>query len=78
MWGQVQLKEKQDIIKFDLKNVSAKKYKETKKAWISCKSMIFLFKNIFCHYYSSIAKLWPGKKVTFKVFIFSRYYKTLR
>ena len=63
-------------MEFDLKNVSAKKHKETKQACISFKSIIFV-KNIFCLYFSPIVKLWPRKKVIFKVFIFSRFSKTL-
>ena len=38
---------------------------------------LFLLKNIFCLYFSPIVKLWPRKKVIFKVFIFSRFSKTL-
>ena len=76
MWRQVKLKEKQNVIHFDLRNVSAKTHKETKKAFISFKS-IFLLKNIFCLYFSPIANFWPRKKVIFKVFIFWRYSKTL-
>ena len=38
---------------------------------------LFLLKNIFCLYFSPIAKLWPRKKVIFKVFVFWRYSKTL-
>ena len=37
---------------------------------------LFLLKNIFCLYFSPIAKLWRRKKI-FKVFIFWRYSKTL-
>ena len=38
---------------------------------------LFLLKNIFCLYFSPIAKLWPRKKVIFKVFVSWRYSKTL-
>ena len=73
MWRQVKLKDKRDVIDFDLKNVSEKKHKETKKACnIYFKSIIFV-KNIFYFYFSPIAKLWPRKKVIFKVFVFSKY-----
>ena len=77
MWRQVKLKEKRNIMEFDLKNVSAKKHKETEKGCISLKSIIFAKKKIFCLDFSPIAKLWPRKKVIFKVFIFWRYSKTL-
>ena len=46
MRRQVKLKEKRNVIEFDLKNVNAKKHKETKKACISFKS-IFLVKTCF-------------------------------
>ena len=38
---------------------------------------LYLVKNIFCLYFSPIPKLWSRKKVVFKVFVFSRYSKTL-
>ena len=53
-------------MEFDLKNVTPKKHKETKKACISFKNLIFVKKNIFCLYFSLLAKLWPrGLKVSF-------------
>ena len=42
MRRQVILKEKRNVIEFDLKNVRAKKHKETKKACISFKSINFV------------------------------------
>ena len=77
MWRQVKLKEKWNVIEFDLKNVSVKKHKETKKGFISFKSIIFV-KNMFCLSFSPIAKLWSRKKVTFEVFVFWRYSRTLK
>ena len=38
---------------------------------------LFLLENVFCLYFSPIAKLWPRKKIIFKVFVFWRYSKTL-
>ena len=48
MWRQVKikLKEKWNGIEFDLENASAKKHKETEKAFISFKSIIFVKKHI--------------------------------
>ena len=77
MWRQVKLKEKWNVIESDLKNVSVKKHKETKKGFISFKSIIFV-KNMFCLSFSPIAKLWSRKKVTFEVFVFWRYSRTLK
>ena len=62
MWRQVILKEKRNVIKFDLKNVSAKKHKETKKACISFKSIIFV-KKMFWLYFSPIARSFFFNKV---------------
>ena len=50
-------------------------HRETKIAF-RLKALFFL-KNIFCLYFSPIAKLWPRKKVIFKVFVFWKYSKTL-
>ena len=44
MGCQVKLKEKRNVIEFDLRNVNAKKHKETKKACISFGSIIFVKK----------------------------------
>ena len=76
MWRQVKLKEKRNVIEFDLKKVSAKKHKETNRLVFRLKAL-FSLKNIFCFYFSPIVKLWPRKKVIFKVFVFWRYSKTL-
>ena len=46
MWRQIKLKEKRNVIEFDLKNVNAKKHKETKQASISFKSIAFVKKHI--------------------------------
>ena len=56
MRRQLKLKEKQNVIEFDLQNVTAKKHKEREKACISFKSITFV-KNILCLYFSPIAKL---------------------
>ena len=66
MWCHV--KEKQNFIEFDLRNVRAKKHKKTKKVCVMFRSIIFI---------SPIPKLWSRKKVIFKVFVFWRYSKTL-
>ena len=46
MRRQVKLKENRNVIEFDMKNLSAKKHKETKEACISFKSIIFVKKQI--------------------------------
>ena len=56
MWRQVKLIDKRNVIELDLKNVNAKKHKETEKSCISFKSIIFV-KNIFCLYVSPVPKL---------------------
>ena len=73
---QVKLKERQNVIEFDLRNVSTKHIKKQKSHVFRLKAL-FLLKNMFCFYFSAIAKLWPRKKVIFEVFIFWRYSKTL-
>ena len=47
MWRQVKLKEKPNIIEFDLRKGSTTNHRETKKACISFKSIIFAKKHIF-------------------------------
>ena len=70
-------KEKRNVVEFNLRNVSAKKLKETKRARIRLKAL-FLLKNIFCLQFSLITKtLIKKKKIIFKVFVFWRYSKTL-
>ena len=70
-------KEKRNVVEFNLRNVSAKKLKEAKRARIRLKAL-FLLKNIFCLQFSLIAKtLIKKKKIIFKVFVFWRYSKTL-
>ena len=50
--------------------------KDKQKRLVFRLKAFFLLKNIFCLYFSPIAKLWRRKKI-FKVFIFWRYSKTL-
>ena len=63
MWHHV--KEKPNVMEFDLRVFSAKNIKKQKMTYISYKSIIFIKKYIF-----PIAKRWSCKKVIFKVFIF--------
>ena len=42
----IKLKDNRNVIEFDMKNLSAKKHKETKEACISFKSIIFVKKQI--------------------------------
>ena len=56
MRRQAKLKEKRNVIEFDLKNVRAKKHKETKKACISFKSINFVKQHIL-RFFSKTAKL---------------------
>ena len=69
MWRQVKLKEKRNVIEFDLKNVSAKKHKETKKACILFKSIIFVKKHVL-HLLMSNSKTLTKKKSHFWRFRF--------
>ena len=62
-------KEKRNVIEFNLRNVSAKKLKETKKVRIRLKAL-FLLKNIFCLQFSLIAKTLIKKKKKFLKFSF--------
>ena len=57
------------------KTLARKNIKKQKRLVFRLKAL-FLLKNIFCLYFSPIAKLWRRKKI-FKVFIFWRYSKTL-
>ena len=54
-------------MKFDLRYVSAKKRKKTKKACILFKN-IFIKKSIFCLYFSPVGNLWSRKAVSFNFF----------
>ena len=53
-------------------------WKKKQKKLVFRLKALFLLKNIFCLYFSKIAKLWPRKEVIFRVFVFWRYYKTLK
>ena len=55
----------------------AQKHIKKQKSHVFRLKALFLLKNMFCFYFSAIAKLWPRKKVIFEVFIFWRYSKTL-
>ena len=77
MWRQVKLKEKRNVLEFDLKEVSAKKHKETKQACISFKCIIFAKKYILLLLYSNSKTLTKKKNFIFKVFVFWMYSKTL-
>ena len=70
----VKLKEKRNVVEFDLKNVSAKKHKERKQACIL--KALFLSKNIFCPYFSPIVKL-NNKKSQFLSFHFLKVLQDL-
>ena len=59
------------------KTLAQKNIKKQKKVVFRWKALFLLKKYIFCLDFSPIAKLWPRKKVIFKVFIFWRYSKTL-
>ena len=60
---------------FNWKTLARKNIKKQKRL-VFCLRALFLLKNIFCLYFSPIAKLWPRKKAIFKVFVFWRYSKT--
>ena len=62
-------KEKRNVIEFNLRNVSVKKLKETKRARIRLKAL-FLLKNIFCLQFSLITKTLIKKKKSFLKFSF--------
>ena len=57
-------------MEFDLKNVGAKKYKETKQACISFKSIAFVKKTYFAFTLVQQQNSDQEKKVIFKVFVF--------
>ena len=65
----VKLKEKRNVIEFDLRNVSSEKHKETKKACILFKSIIFVKKHILPLLQSSNKSL-TKKKNSFLKFSF--------
>ena len=68
MWRQVKLKEKQNVIEYALRNVSAKKHKQI-KVCNSLKGIIFVKKHIL-PFFSSIAKLTKKKKSFLKFSFF--------
>ena len=70
------LKRNEMLSSLTWKTLARKNIKKQNRLVFRLKAL-FLLKNIFCLYFSPVVKLWPRKKVIFKVFIFSRYSKTL-